>query len=85
MLFLFEALAAMTYLHTVPLFSFIFTLIEQTYNIYMYILLVENRPCYPHCFRSEEGLLWGAEPRFEFGAAVHQADALLSYKPRRTR
>jgi hypothetical protein len=30
-----------------------------------------------------EGLLWGAEPRFELGPAVQQADALLS-EPRGT-
>ncbi len=30
-----------------------------------------------------EGLLWGAEPRFELGPALQQADALL-YEPRRT-
>ncbi len=30
-----------------------------------------------------EGLLWGAEPRFELGPAGQQADALLS-EPRRT-
>jgi hypothetical protein len=29
-------------------------------------------------FRSVEGLLWGAEPRFELGPAVQQADELLS-------
>ncbi len=34
-------------------------------------------------FRSVEGLLWGAEPRFEPGPAVQQAGALLS-EPHRT-
>ncbi len=34
-------------------------------------------------FRSVEGLLWGAEPRFELGPAVQQAGALLS-EPHRT-
>ncbi len=34
---------------TLPLFLFIFTLIEQTYNI-LYILLVEHHSCCPHCF-----------------------------------
>ncbi len=29
-------------------------------------------------FRSVEGLLWGAGPRFEIGPALQQADALLS-------
>jgi hypothetical protein len=40
-------------------------------------------PCCPHFFRSVEGLLWGAEPRFELGPALRQADALLC-EPRRT-
>jgi hypothetical protein len=39
-------------------FWFNFTFIEQTYNI-LYILLVENHSCYPHCIRSVEGLLQG--------------------------
>ncbi len=34
-------------------------------------------------FRSIEGLLWVAEPKFEPGPAVQQAGALLS-KPHRT-
>ncbi len=50
---------------------------------YLYILLGEYHSCYLHCFRSVEGLLWGAEPRFELATAVQQADALLS-EPRRT-
>jgi hypothetical protein len=36
--------------------------------------------CCPHGFRSVEGLLWGAEPRFELGPALQQADDLL-YEP----
>jgi hypothetical protein len=32
-----------------PLFLFVFTLIEKTYNI-LYILLVEHHSCCPHCF-----------------------------------
>jgi hypothetical protein len=32
---------------------------------YLYILLGEYHSSYLHCFRSVEGLLWGAEPRFE--------------------
>ncbi len=51
------------------------------YNIYL--LLGEYLSCYLHCFRSVDGLLWGAEPRFELGPAVQQADALLPV-PRRT-
>jgi hypothetical protein len=31
--------------------------------------------CCPHGFRSVEGLLWGAEPRFELWPAFQQADA----------
>ncbi len=45
---------------------------------YLYILLVENHSWYTHCIRSEEGLLWGAESRFELGPAVQQADVLQS-------
>ncbi len=57
--------------HAAPLFLFTFTLIEQTYNIYLY------HSCYPHCFRTVVGLLWRAEPRFDLGPALQQADALL--------
>jgi hypothetical protein len=67
---------------TLPLFLFIFTLIEQTYNI-LYILLVSTTLVVLIAFRSVEGLLWGAEPRFELGPAVQQAGALLS-EPHRT-
>jgi hypothetical protein len=35
--------------HAATLFLFIFTLIEQTYNI-LYIVLVEHHSCCPHCF-----------------------------------
>ncbi len=65
-----------------PLFLFIFTLTEHIYNI-LSIILVECHSLSPHCFRSVEGLLWGAEPRFELGPAIQQADALLS-EARRT-
>ncbi len=52
-----------------PLFLFInFYIIEKTYSIYTYILFVG----------SVEGLLWGAEPRFELVHALQQADAILS-------
>ncbi len=34
--------------------------------------------CFPHSFRSVEGLLSGVKPRFELGPALQQADALLS-------
>jgi hypothetical protein len=50
---------------------------------YLYILLIENPSWYPHCIRSVEGLLWGAEPRFKLGPAVQQANALQS-QPHRT-
>ncbi len=62
---------------------FIYFYINRADIQYFYILLGENHSCYLHCFRSVEGLLWGAEPRFELGPAVQQADALLS-EPRRT-
>jgi hypothetical protein len=42
-----------------PLFLFLFTLTEHTYNI-LYIILVERHSWSPHCFRSVEGLVWGA-------------------------
>ncbi len=59
-----------------------FTLIKHTYIILL-ILFVEYHSWSPHCFRSVEGLLWGAEQGFELGPAIQQADALLS-EPRRT-
>jgi hypothetical protein len=65
-----------------PFFLFIFAFTEHTYNI-LYIILVEYHSWSLHCFRSVEGLLWGAEPRFELGPAKQQADALLS-ETRRT-
>jgi hypothetical protein len=57
-------------------FLFIFTLIKQTYNNYYSTSRVPS--CCPHGFRLAEGLLWSAEPRFELGHALLQADALLS-------
>ena len=38
---------------------------------------------FPHCSSLSRGPPWGAEPGFELGPAVQQADALLS-EPRRT-
>jgi hypothetical protein len=58
-----------------------FTLSEHTYNIYIYNSL-RTASCNLHRFCSVEGLLWGAEPRFELGPALQQADALL-FVPRR--
>jgi hypothetical protein len=66
-----------------PLFLFIFKLFEHSYNNYV-CYYSSSAPWFPHGFSSVEGLLWGAEPRFELGPALHQADALLS-EPRRTR
>ncbi len=68
---------------TLPFF-FIYFYINRADIQYLYKLLVEYRyhSC-SHCFRSVQGLVWGAEPRFEFGPALQQADALLS-EPRRT-
>ncbi len=63
-------------------FFFYFTLSEHTYNIYIYNSS-RTRSCCLHRFRSLEGLLWGAEPRFELGPALQQADVLL-FVPRRT-
>ncbi len=43
---------------------FIYFYINQADIQYLYILLVENHSCYPHCF--------------ELGPALQQTDALLS-------
>jgi hypothetical protein len=63
-----------------PLFLFMFTLFEQTYNT-VFIYTTRRVPSCPHGFRSVEGLLWGAEPRFELRPAVQEADALLTEPP----
>ncbi len=63
-------------------FFIYFTLSEHTYNIYIYNSS-RTASCNLHRFRSVEGLLRGAEPRFELGPALQQADALL-FVPRRT-
>ncbi len=69
---------------TMPLFLFIYFYINRADIQYFFIYTTGRVPsCYPHCFCSVEGLLWGPEPRFELGPAVQQADALLS-EPRRT-
>ncbi len=62
---------------------FIYFYINRANIQYLYKLLIEYHSCYPHCFRSVKSLLWGAEPRFELGPALQQADALLS-EPGRT-
>ncbi len=54
-----------------PLFFTYFTLSEHTYNIYLYNSS-RTTSCCLHRFRSVEGLLWGAEPRFELGPAFQQ-------------
>jgi hypothetical protein len=56
-------------------YFFIFTLIDQTYNIYIYyssstLLLSSGLPL-------GRGLHWGAEPGFELGPALQQAAAQL--------
>ena len=63
-------------------FFFYFTLSEHTHNVYM-CNLSRTASCCLHRFRSVEGLLWCAEPRFELGPALQQCDALL-FVPRRT-
>jgi hypothetical protein len=56
---------------------FFFTLIDYTYSGYpLYTIRRVPSSC-PHGFRSAEGLLWGADQRFELGPALQQADALL--------
>jgi hypothetical protein len=47
-------------------YLFIFTLIKYTYNVYKYSTTRRVPSCCPHGFRSLEGHLWGAEPRFEY-------------------
>ncbi len=59
-----------------------YTLMKHTYNI-LYMQFVECRYYFLHSFRSVEGLPWDAEPRFELGPALQQADAQLS-EPRST-
>ncbi len=59
-----------------------FTLREHTYNIYICNSLRTASSCL-YRFRSVEGLLWGAEPRFKLRPALQQADA-LRFAPRRT-
>jgi hypothetical protein len=67
--------------HAATHFLFIFTDIQCLYI--GTICRVPVPSCCRHGFCSVEGLLWGAEPRFELGPALQQADALL-YEPRRT-
>ncbi len=69
---------------TLPLFWYIFYINRAYIQYFIYDtrrvpLLFSSF----FCFCSVEGHLWGAEPRFELGPAVQQADALLS-EPRRT-
>ncbi len=54
-----------------------FTLSERTYNVYIQNSSKNASCCCLHRFRSVEGVLWGAEPRFELGPALQQADGLL--------
>jgi hypothetical protein len=83
--FVFKFLDWLTYVlwwQAVTFFSLFYTLSEHTYNIYMYNSSITASYCL-HRFFSVEGLLWGAEPRFELGPALQQAVALL-FVPRRT-
>jgi hypothetical protein len=69
-------------------FIYYLSLSEHTYNICIYNSS-RTASCCLHRFRSVEGLLWGAEPRFKLGPALQQADALLivpgrTLMPRRT-
>ncbi len=69
-----------------PLFLFIFTFTEHTYNILFFIYNTRRVPLLiSSLLPIDRGppLLWGAEPRFELGPSIQQADALLS-EPRRT-
>jgi hypothetical protein len=65
-------------------FYFIYFYINRVDIQCLYIYTTRRVPyCCPRGFRSVEGLLWGAESRFELWPALQQADALL-YEPRRT-
>jgi hypothetical protein len=48
-------------------FLFIFTLFEQTYNFYKYSYYSSSTLLLSSWLPLGRGLLWGAEPRFEFG------------------
>jgi hypothetical protein len=63
-----------------PLFFYLFLHYSSRHTMVIYT--TRRVPsCCPHGFRSVEGLLWGAQPRFELGPAVQQADVLLSEPP----
>ncbi len=68
---------------TLPLFKFIFTLIEQSYKIYTYYSPSTTLVILIASARYRGPPLRGAESRFELGLAVQQADALQS-EPHRT-
>jgi hypothetical protein len=63
---------------------FIYFYINQADMQFLYTLLVEYHSCFPHCFRSVDGLLWDAKLRVNLVPALQQADTPLS-EPCRTR
>jgi hypothetical protein len=63
--------------HSFCLFSIFFS-----YNTFIHTF-AEGPLLFPHCTSLSRGPPWGAEPGFELGPAVQQADALL-FELRRT-
>jgi hypothetical protein len=62
-----------------PLFLFIyFTLIGHTYRNFVYCATRREQSWSPDCIRSVEDLLWGAEPKFELGPGLQQADSQVA-------
>jgi hypothetical protein len=60
----------MVWWHAATLFIYFYI---NRVDIQCFIYTTPRVPsCCPHGFRSAEGLLWGAEPRFELGPAVQQ-------------
>ncbi len=52
-------------------------------TIYLFINPFDEGPLlFPHCSPLSRGPPWDAEPEFELGPAVQQADALLSERRR---
>ncbi len=56
--------------------TFLFIFFIFSYNTFIHT--AEGPLLFPHCSSLSRGPPWGAEPGFELGPAVQQADALLS-------
>jgi hypothetical protein len=55
---------------------FLFTIFS--YNTFIHTSIRRGSILFPHCYLLSRGPPWGAEPGFELGPAVQQADALLT-------